>query len=259
MRNFLEQYKNLKSTSIVAICIFGTGTSAAMFLLLPWVLSFFLAPPVADFAKQTASTQPIGYAASPDDLCEATQIGRDAIYKLDFQRKIKASDSPRLVFSILLDPELKVMCHFNSSSPRLIKANAELRSVAFDIEPQGKIQKEGETIEWVWTVKPKSAGTQSLQLVVEGSDVFSANLSRLQSLLKIGQQSKTEIGMDVDVRTDLGLTPTQDALFKLIGAVIGLLGTILGFPFFKAALENKEHKPKKKSTASNKANGRSMR
>jgi len=247
MRNFLEIYKDLGSRGVAALCIIGAGSSAAMYFLLPWALSIFIAPPAADYAEETAKTPIIGYAASPDDPCQPKQIGRDAIYKLDFQRKIKLSDSPRLVFSILLDQELKAMCHFHSDSPRLIKADAELRSSAFEIQPQGKIQKEGESLEWIWTVKPKSAGTQSLQLAVEGSDAFTANLSRLQSLLKIGQQSKTEIGMDVDVRTDLGFTPTQAALFKVVGAVIGLLGTILGFPFFKAAFENKGNKPNKRT------------
>lgn len=241
MRNFLEIYKDLGSRGVAALCIIGAGSSAAMYFLLPWALSIFIAPPAADYAEETAKTPIIGYAASPDDPCQPEQIGRDAIYKLDFQRKIKVSDSPRLVFSILLSPELKVMCPI-----RIIKANAELRSSAFDIQPQGKIQDSGESIEWVWTVKPKNAGAQSLQLALEGNNVFMPNFSNLQSVLKIGQQSKTEIGLDVDVRTDLGLTPTQDALFKVVGAVIGLLGTILGFPFFKAAFENKENKPNKR-------------
>jgi len=244
MRNILKKYRNLRPLSLAALSILGAGSGAALFFLLPWVLSLFVAPPSADYALQTASTRPLSYGESPLDPCHPTQVGRDARYKLDFHRKIKVSESPRLVFRIELNRDLLAMCISSSGSLNPIKASAELRSSAFNIQPQSKVLKVSESAaEWVWTVTPKSAGKHALQLAVEGSDVFEPNLSRLQSVLNIGQQSQYEIGIDVDVRTELGLTPTQDALFKLVGAIVGLLGTILGFPFLKVAFESKKRRP----------------
>jgi hypothetical protein len=119
-----------------------------------------------------------------------------------------------------------------------LKYSASLNSPAFDISPSvSPIQKTGKGfIRWEWLISPKKIGSHKLKIE------FDKPVISLRSIKKINEAkeghnfiniSETSLVSPITVLNTLGLTATQDAIFKAVGAVLAILGTILGYPFWK--------------------------
>src|SRR5258708_21628441 len=107
----------------------------------------------------------------------------------------------------------------------------ELKSPSFDISSPTHI---GQS--WKWLFQPKQVGTflLSLEALTPKSDKVKWNWRIPRDVEDIIQtDSNGTLTLSIQVLTSLGLTAAQEAWLKAAGAVVGLLGTILGYPFWK--------------------------
>ena len=86
---------------------------------------------------------------------------------------------------------------------------------------------------WVWLISPEKTGDREMTLS------FSANGKAIPIL--IGNDTKDHsVLIPIKVLTELGLTSTQTAWAKAIGAIIGIVGTIAGYSFWRYRRRKKE-------------------
>jgi hypothetical protein len=80
---------------------------------------------------------------------------------------------------------------------------------------------------WVWLISPEKTGDREITLSFSGSN------GKPVPIL-IGEETKDyRILLPIKVLTELGLTSTQSAWAKAIGALIGIIGTIAGYSFWR--------------------------
>jgi hypothetical protein len=138
-------------------------------------------------------------------------------------------------------PEKLDECTDKQPLPRL---KAQLSAVGADVIPVGQIEAQiHENLPFKWVVRPKTSG-KLIMIVSLLVDVPNEELER--GHLGLGNDSTKDLDfvrsfggwqdtsfVQVDVLSPLGLTPFEDALFRAIGALVGMIGTLLAYPIWK--------------------------
>jgi hypothetical protein len=97
--------------------------------------------------------------------------------------------------------------------------------------------------QWDWLISADKTGDRALYFWVEPSSELVVRSSTAD--VRLGA-AKNKVLLPISVLTELGLTTTQDAWAKTIGAIIGVVGTVVGFAFWKW---NRKEKDKEDSDA----------
>lgn len=158
----------------------------------------------------------ISWPVQPCEDCQLRLPANSVKVSADVPRKIRT------------DQTKVVTANLRSTYPSAFEAN--LDSPSFDIKPfASPTSASVGDFGWKWLISAKKAGNHALSLTF--SDIPP---TRSEVLIRSVIEEHT---FQIDVVTELGLTPKQDALVKLVAAALGLLGTILGYPFFKRHFE----------------------
>jgi hypothetical protein len=157
------------------------------------------------------------------------------------------------VMSISESLPVKVTCETPLRSdevkPADIKATAKLLSPAFEIiSTNSPATSHDRKIEWGWLIYPKHVGRHALFLGFEPSlesiNLFLRNKSQSEGLEANTDPSfKGSMIAFVTVVDELGLTAAQFAWLRAIGAILGIIGTILAYPMWKRYFEGKTETP----------------
>lgn len=91
--------------------------------------------------------------------------------------------------------------------------------------------------EWDWLLSPDKPGNKALYFWVDPSTQLTLDDAANSVTLA---PSRNKAFLPIVVTNDLGLTTTQDAWAKAIGAFLGLVGTVAGYSFLKRYLEKKK-------------------
>ena len=100
-----------------------------------------------------------------------------------------------------------------------------------------RIMKPREELIWSWLILPEKTGRHALSLRFDPPVYYQLDQKRRPEDFEYNADS---IVAFVTVLDDLGLTPTQDAILKSLGAIIAIAGTIFGYPFLRRYLESKD-------------------
>lgn len=96
----------------------------------------------------------------------------------------------------------------------------------------------GEEFNWRWLTSPEKTGRHALSIRFEPEIPYRIDEYIRSRDLELDSNSVIAY---ITVLTDLDLTATQDAILKIVGATIGILGTILGYPFLKRYFDTKNN------------------
>jgi hypothetical protein len=146
----------------------------------------------------------------------------------------------------------------NSKLPRgvrLLELNARrdliltLRAPSFEVT-----ESSDQSTNWLWVLRPKSLGLHELTLGVSAAPGYSfGSFFSHPPSWKVSRKCPENMPSyshgefagegvllgNIQVVNDLGLTSTEDALFRAAGAVIGALTAVLGWPFVKRLFDGK--------------------
>ena len=124
-------------------------------------------------------------------------------------------------------------------SERPGRFEATLESPSFDIKSASvPVASEALDFHWKWLVTPKKTGTHALSLTLSQIHTSKFDLHDRNDITRVEVKSPFgERTVDIYVVTEMGLTSKQDAWVKALGAVLGLIGTVVGYPFFKRYFE----------------------
>lgn len=93
---------------------------------------------------------------------------------------------------------------------------------------------------------PKQIGQHAVSFHIHNGRIFMAGDPRPEQSLMVQGESVVAL---ITVLTDLGITSRQLAALKAAGVLLGILGTILSYPFWKMVFRKKlirSRKPKSK-------------
>ncbi len=165
---------------------------------------------------------------------------------------MRFNETKRVTLRIALAREFRLSCGSDNvpEDQRVLKAHAALQSPGFDISPSPENISLGgaDQLEWTWLIRPKSAGAQDIRLVTEGENGLSFNLQKILPPADWVDQSPHQIVASIEVLTELGLTGRQDAVLKALGAFLGILGVVFGYPFLALKGRNSGEERGDKST-----------
>lgn len=232
---FFAAYRNLNTRQYALLITSLLFVAGGLFYALPRLASSFLAAPKEIYTPVSLASPLISYGKSLPK-CNMWAASKSAQYQVVIPRALKLSESPPISFRLELNRDFQTQCIGTGDSPR-VSAKAQLLSPAFEIEPKLAEEKEVSSLaQWNWIISPKKPGKHSLLLQASGQKGFTVDLSGLPRSDLVSNKSSETIEIALEVLTDLGLTSTQEALLKAIGAVVGGVGVILGYPFFKDRL-----------------------
>lgn len=120
-----------------------------------------------------------------------------------------------------------------------------LQGPAFEISPSSEpIEKMGKgVVSWDWLIRPQEVGKHLIRLDLGEALISERSIKHRQRQLDHGDDGlilhPDSVVGQVTVLTSLGLTATQDAWSKALGALLGVIGTVLAYPFLKQRLEGR--------------------
>ena len=155
-------------------------------------------------------------------------------------KNISGTLSVRIPKAAKISETFPVQAEFQPDSKYLYRLSTDLKleSPSFKITSASTpgLIGFGEEFKWAWLILPEKTGRHAISLRFDPEVEYKIDESRRPFDFQVSSKS---IIAYVTVLTDLNLTSTQDAMMKVFGAVIGIVGTILGYPFLKRYFEKK--------------------
>lgn len=87
---------------------------------------------------------------------------------------------------------------------------------------------------WSWLISPEKTGDRKITLT------FTTSNGKAVPILTGKEPKDYRVLIPVKVLTEVGLTSTQNAWAKAIGAIIGIIGTVAGFSFWRYKTRKKK-------------------
>jgi len=197
---------------------------------------FVFRPANLDVGHYTYSTPFVG---GGDDI-EPRFEEENPLVLIDVPRVAKLSET--IVMEAKLEENLPSVARLNGMKPTTLTFGASAMAPDFEISPSSAmITRTGAgQVSWEWLAKPKDVGEHLIRLQFDRSVISPRSVEYLRRARKLDPAmriSNDSVICNVQILTSLGLTAGQDAWLKAAGAVFGLVGTILGYPFWKRYLE----------------------
>jgi hypothetical protein len=202
------------------------------------VARFQLSPTNLDVEHYTYGTPFVG---GGDDI-EPRFEEENPLVHIDVPRVTKLSET--IVIEVALEENLPSVARLNGEKPTILTYGASASAPGFEIAPSSAMITRTGTgkVDWEWLAKPKDVGEHALRLQFDRNLISSRSVEYLKQERKLDpamRVSGDSVICSVRVLTSLGLTAGQDAWLKAVGALCGLIGTLLGYPFWKRYLEGR--------------------
>ena len=150
------------------------------------------------------------------------------------RKKISGTLSIRIPKSVKVSETLPISAQFKPDSEQVYTLSTvlKLESPSFKITPtdNSRMINPGPEFLWGWLILPETTGRHAVSLRFEPDIEYQLDQNRRPVEFEMNSNS---IIAYINVLTDLNLTSTQDTILKIIGGLIGIVGTILGYPFLK--------------------------
>ena len=149
---------------------------------------------------------------------------------------MRVSETKQVVLDIGLVRDYLLLCELGGvpEGLRVLRAQAALESPGFDISPSSQTISVSRTdqVRWTWLIRPKSTGKHAVRIVTAGRDGLRIDLARILPPADWADTSADQLIATIEVFTALGLTAGQDAAIRAIGALLGIVGVVLGYPIW---------------------------
>jgi hypothetical protein len=175
-------------------------------------------------------TYQFGFGESPP--CESVRPTALADFAIVAPALIHRSESFSVELSIEPSPWLRVNCP--KKAARGFLAHALLSSAGMDIAPAERVEKRVvHNTKLIWVARPREAGEFLLVLGMTSPDGGPFEPARLAESESLVRATKDSVVLRVTVLTDLGLQATVERKLQVIGVLLGLIGTVFAYPFWK--------------------------
>ena len=236
-RRILRPVTRWKYFAISSMGIWGLGVTALLLLCTPWVASLFVlhVVPQEYFSSDLVySTELIGGGDNPAPLHET----ENPIVYVQIPKRMRVTETKGVY--VKLEEVIPSIGLMMGQENQTLTYHATLSSPSFLISPStDPIGRSAEhTVDWEWLISPKSIGEHAVLLQFD-ADVFATESREKYTLEKNGMRiGERSVESRVEVLTSLGLTAFLDSLVKVVGAILGVLGTVLMYPFWKKFIQS---------------------
>lgn len=125
-------------------------------------------------------------------------------------------------------PKTLPVIDVNMESPDFKISSGKLEGQNLPISNFGKKRQA-----WVWLISPEKTGDRKISLS------FRSDNNQPVPILRGNETKEYEVLIPITVLTELGLSSTQNAWVKAIGAILGIIGTVAGYSFWKRRTQKK--------------------
>ena len=229
----LHQVTRWKYFAISSMGVWGIGVTVLLVVYIPWVASYFVSHVVV--SEEYFSSDLIYYTelvGGGDDAEPLHQLENPIIY-VQIPKRMRISETKSVY--VKLEEVINSIGLMSGQRYRTLTYNAALSSPSFQISPSSIfIERSSEhSVDWKWLISPKSIGEHAVLLEFD-DDVFAAESTKKYNFSKDRMHiTGRSVEGRVEVLTSLGLTAFLDSLMKVVGAVLGILGTVFAYPFWK--------------------------
>jgi hypothetical protein len=128
--------------------------------------------------KAELSLEPIGIGNLELTAPSKIKLGESGLIRLSIKPEQKLLELPRVIVpTIGADQPVSYTLQINDKIQMYPIMVAELHGINIDIAPSGRLERgvtSSSTVEWVWTIKPKSLGLQSLAITISIPVIYDA-------------------------------------------------------------------------------------